>query len=70
MAFGRASQFTDMHVGPYRVLLDKNGILAGAVFAGYEPTQAEQIERLRRLIYWFWHDLSHFITAMARGQLW
>ncbi|MFQ5933890.1 MAG: aminoglycoside 6-adenylyltransferase, partial [Dehalococcoidia bacterium] len=34
------------------------------------PARADQIETLRRLIYWFWHDLSHFITAMARGQLW
>jgi hypothetical protein len=25
---------------------------------------------LRRQVYWFWHDLSHFITAMGRGQLW
>ena len=45
-------------------------MLAGAVFSGYEPAQAEQIERLRRLVAWFWHDLSHFITAMRRGQLW
>src|SRR6185436_8084285 len=46
------------------------GILAGAVFPEYEPAQSEQIERLRRLVVWFWHDLSHFTTAMARGQLW
>jgi hypothetical protein len=25
---------------------------------------------LRRLIYWFWHDFSHFVTALARNQLW
>jgi len=54
-----------------RVLLDKKGILAGAVFPWHEPAQAEQIERLRSLIYWFWHDLSHhFITSIGRGQLW
>ena len=58
-----------MNRGSYRVLLDKTGLLAGAVFPGYEPAQAEQIETLRRLIYWFWHDLSHFSTAMGRGQL-
>src|SRR5436305_251176 len=33
--------------------------------------QRQQPETLRRLISWFWHDLSHhFITTMARGQLW
>jgi hypothetical protein len=71
LALGRESHFTHIHVGPYRVLLDKKGILAGAVFSWHEPAQAEQIETLRRLINWFWHDLSHhFITPMARGQLW
>ena len=68
---GRESHFHHIHGGPYRVLLDKKGILAGAVFPWHEPAQAEQIERLRSLIYWFWHDLSHhFITSMARGQIW
>jgi predicted nucleotidyltransferase len=70
LALGRASDFDQISRGPYRVLLDKKGILAGAVFPGHEPTRAEQIETLRRLVYWFWHDVSHFITAMGRGQLW
>ncbi len=70
LALGYASDFSQISRGPYRILLDKEGILAGAVFPGHEPTQAEQIESLRRLVYWFWHDLSHFITAMGRGQLW
>jgi hypothetical protein len=59
-----------MHGGPYRVLLDKKRLLAGAVFPWHEPAQAEQVEILRRLVCWFWHDLSHFTTAMGRGQLW
>ena len=71
LGLGRASHFTHIHGGPYRVLLDKKRILAGALFPGYEPAHAEQVDTLRRLIYWFWHDLSHhFITPMARGQLW
>jgi predicted nucleotidyltransferase len=67
---GCASRLDAMHRGPYQVLLDKEGILTGAVFAGQIPGSAEQTERLRRLIYWFWHDLSHFITALGRGHLW
>ena len=71
LVLGRESHFTHIHGGPYRVLLDKKGILAGAVFPWYEPAQAEQIEKLRQLVYEFWHDLSHhFITALARGQIW
>jgi len=70
LAIGRESEFADIHGGPYRVLLDKKGIIEGVVFPWAEPDPAEQTEALRRLIYWFWHDLSHFITAMAREQLW
>jgi predicted nucleotidyltransferase len=68
--FGSESHLDHIYSGPYRVLLDKKGLLAGAVFPEHQPAQAEQIERLRRLITWFWHDLSHFITALGRGQLW
>jgi predicted nucleotidyltransferase len=68
---GRESHFTDIHSGPYRVLLDKKGILAGAVFPWHEVARAEQIETLRGIISWFWHDLCHhFITPLARGQIW
>jgi hypothetical protein len=71
LGLGRESHFTHIHGGPYRVLLDKKGILVRAVFPSHEPAQAEQIETLRRLINWFWHDLiHHFITPIARGQLW
>ncbi len=67
---GSARHLADIHSGPYKVLLDTKGILAGAVFPEAAPTPAEQLETLRRLIAWFWHDLSHFTTAMARDQLW
>jgi predicted nucleotidyltransferase len=70
LALGSESQFNHNHGGPYRVLLDKKHLLAGAVFPRSQPTPAEQIETLRRLVSWFWHDLSHFIAAMGRGQLW
>jgi hypothetical protein len=71
LVLGRQSQFTHIHVGPYKILLDKTRILAGAVFPGTEVAQTEQIETLRSIISWFWHDLCHhFITPLARGQLW
>lgn len=70
LGLGRASQFAHLHAGPYRVLIDKRGILAGAIFPAPEVPPTEQVETLRGLISWFWHDLSHhFITPMARGQL-
>jgi predicted nucleotidyltransferase len=68
--FGRESTFNDIHAGPYRVLLDKKGILAGEVFPLHVADQAKQIELLGQQLAWFWHELSHFIKAMGRGQLW
>jgi hypothetical protein len=40
------------------------------VFPWYEAEHTEQVEILRQLVCWFWHDLSHFISAIGRGQLW
>jgi len=68
--FGRESQIKHIFNGPYRVLLDKKGILPESALPEHRLAQAGQIEKLRRQIYWFWHDLSHFITALGRGQLW
>jgi len=68
--FGRESNFKHIHEGPYRVLLDKKGILDGEVFPLRVADQAKQIKILRQQIDWFWHDLSHFIKAMGRNQLW
>jgi predicted nucleotidyltransferase len=65
---GRVSRFDHIHAGPYRILLDEHGVLGDAVFPRGEADPAEQAEVLRRQIYWFWHELSHLITAMARGQ--
>lgn len=67
---GRESHFHHIHAGPYRVLLDKKGILVKAVFPHHEADQTEQEETLHQQVTWFWHELSHFIKAMGRGQLW
>jgi hypothetical protein len=70
LALGRASGFDHIHGGPFEVLVDKEGILEGQVFPLHRPSQAEQRETLRWLIYWFWRDLSEFNRAMVRGRLW
>jgi predicted nucleotidyltransferase len=70
LTLGRASGFDHIHGGPYEVLVDEEGILDRKHFPLLQPTQAEQRETLRRLIYWFWRDLAVFVRAMARGRLW
>lgn len=69
----RASDFAEPH-GPWLALMGKTGFLEdfrNRVSAGNPVSKtAGQRETLRRQIMWFWHDLSHFMTAIARGQLW
>ncbi len=54
----------------YRVLLDKEGIFPEGTFTPPASPPEDQVETLRRLVSWFWHDLSHFTHALGRGQLW
>lgn len=71
LVLGRQSSFTHIHVGPFQVLVDKEQILASVVFPRPSVAQAEQIEKLRSMISWFWHDLNHhFIAPLARERLW
>jgi predicted nucleotidyltransferase len=59
-----------IHPGPFRSLLDKKNLLEGAEFPEHVPASSDQLEKLRREIQRFWHELSHFMTAMGRDQLW
>ena len=68
--FGSESRLDQIYSGPFKILIDKKNILAGATFPPFEPPDSEQIQKLRGQIYGFWHELSHFITAMGRNQFW
>jgi len=68
LTFAGLTNAAEAHRGPYRALLDRDGILPNIQFIGARPAQADQREVARRQIQWFWHDLSHFVTAVGRGQ--
>ena len=70
VSYVRESQASHVFSEPYEVLLDKENITMGVIARPREVDQDAQREKLRRLIYWFWHELSHFITALGRGHLW
>jgi lincosamide nucleotidyltransferase len=71
LALAPESGFQHIHGGPIVILVDKTGILAGVAFPQRHPAPSEQADRLRRQMYWFWHDLAHhFITPLARGRSW
>ena len=64
------SELDSIYAGPHRVLMDPRGILVGKVFPAEEPDPAARKRQLREVLMWFWHDLGHFTTAIARDQLW
>lgn len=70
LTFASSGRLDQVQCGPFLPLLDRHGLLAGASFPPRTPTGEEQHEALRRQIAWFWHDLSHCIAALGRGQLW
>jgi predicted nucleotidyltransferase len=70
LSYVRESQLNNIFNAPYKVLLDKNNVTVGTAPHVRELDQKEQTEKLRRLIYRFWHDFSHFVTALGRNQLW
>jgi predicted nucleotidyltransferase len=70
LALATERKFDHIHGGPFKVLVDKKEILAEAKFPLQEPSSEEQQASLRRLIWWFWRDVSLFTTAIARGRLW
>ncbi|MEO5887240.1 MAG: aminoglycoside 6-adenylyltransferase [Anaerolineales bacterium] len=70
ISFGHESQLSQILNEPYKVLLDKKNLTSSVISREREVNYEEQTEKLRRLIYWFWHELSHFITALERRQLW
>jgi predicted nucleotidyltransferase len=68
--FGSEGKLGDIHAGPFHVLLDKKNLLEKADFPERVPASSGQTEKLRSQIQVFWHELSHFITAMQRGHIW
>jgi hypothetical protein len=70
ISFACESQMSQVLSETYKVLLDKNNITPGITLRDPNVDQEEQTEKLRLLVYGFWHELAHFTTALARGQLW
>jgi hypothetical protein len=62
--------FLRIHGGPFKALVDKEGLLEDVVFPRQGPTEEQQWETLRETLHWFWRDVSLYGLAMARGRLW
>ena len=70
LSLARPDRFSHIHGGPFRVLLDKDGLLDGAEFPWQRPSASQQKDQLEKHLNWFWRDLSLFVVAINRDQLW
>ena len=68
--FGSENGLDQIHSGPFRVLVDKKRILEGVFFSEGDADLSRQKDKLHNAVYVFWHEMSHFITAIGRGHLW
>lgn len=67
---GREDALDELWPGRHRTLFDPTGVLEGVVFAE-ERADPDDLEKvLRQTLSWFWHELSHFVKAVGRDQLW
>jgi hypothetical protein len=70
LSFKGEAALERLQVGPFQPLVDNRDILADAEFGFSPPDPGEQPKRLREIVMWFWHDLSHFLAALGREDLW
>ena len=68
--FGREGALAELRPGRHRTLFDRSGILEGVTFEEERADPEELEDVLRRTLSWFWHELSHFVKAIGRNQLW
>jgi hypothetical protein len=71
VGLAKASRFMHIHEGPYRVLVDKTGLLDGVTFPIERIPQEEQRRDLEKSAqsFWRWRYLYLVTAALGRGQL-
>jgi predicted nucleotidyltransferase len=70
LLFFRASDVPSIAVGPHRVLYDETRILDAIEFPLHDVDVDAQRDELRRVLFWFWHDVGHLTAALGRDHLW
>ena len=66
----QADRVDALNLGAYRVLVGDAGIADSGVLPIDAADRATLAEELDAVLRWFWHDLSHFVAAIGRVQLW
>jgi predicted nucleotidyltransferase len=69
LALAEASDFLHIHYGPYRVLVDRAGLLEGVTFPVEQVAIEEQRQHLLGHLKSFWRGFLVMSQALGRGNL-
>ena len=71
LGLGTKQNMMSLHAGPYRLLLDKKGLLDGVVFPFQGSLKADELHKYtERELGWYWYWYGVFLSATARGRSW
>ena len=68
---GTPDKLRIMHAGPFRVLVDRKGILKDAQFPYEKMLEGEALRKdAEKQLRWYWYWYGIVLTAVARDHLW
>ena len=71
LGLGTTKNLKTLHAGPYKVLVDKKGLLDGFVFLFQASLEGKDLqEYVEKQLRWYWYWYYVFLSAVARGRLW
>jgi hypothetical protein len=71
LGLGTKQNMLSLHAGPYKVLVDKKGLLDGVVFPFQGSLKGDELRKYaERELSWYWYWYGVFLSATARGRLW
>lgn len=71
LGLGTIKNLKILHAGPFKVLVDKKGILKDIVFPDQPPLRGEDLRKyVEKQLGYYWYLYYAFLSATARGRLW
>jgi len=71
LGLGTKDNMMHLHAGPYKVLVDKKGLLEGVTFPFQGVLKGDALRKyVENSLRWYWYWYGVFLSATARGRLW
>lgn len=71
LGLGTKENMMRLHAGPYKVLVDKKGLLDGVTFPFQGVLKGDALRKyVENSLRWYWYWYGVFLSATARGRLW